>query len=308
MAFDLYLAGGARKTTLAKLHTRGCCKLYTQLTDRRYVEQWINLNDEYNKKHPLFVDSGAFGAWTRGVDLDIDEYINYLNANTEYLNLFASIDKIPGRYDRPATLDERKQAPTTTWENYLYMRERIKDKDKLIVTFHLGEDFKILHNILETKLDGKYIPYIALGGTVGMGNTQKKKWYSAAFKIIKESSNPNVKIHAFGMTSTDLLELYPFTSADSTSWKMTGVYGYLLTEYGQVRISSKSANGDPSSYDNLTLKQKDRVLGWIKDWGLTYDEVTEDIDARAYLNAMFQLDWAEKYEYKGNNRYQKTLF
>ncbi len=308
MPFDLYLAGGARKDTQQKLHDRGCCKLYSQLTERSCIKNWINYNVEADINHRLFIDSGAFTAWTKGVILDVDEYINFINTYTEHLELFACIDNIPGTFDRTPTLTERKESPILTWENYLYMRERVKEKDKLLVTFHLGEDLNVLNNILETKIDGKHIPYIALGGTVGSPIPQKKKWYSTVFKVIKQSSNPNVKTHAFGMTSVDILEMYPFTSADSTSWKMTGVYGYILTEFGQIKISDRSNGEEPNSFENLTLKQQDKVLGRLKELGVTYEQCQVDGDTRAYVNAMYQLDWAENYKYKGNNRYQKTLF
>ena len=307
MAFDLYLAGGARKDTQEKLHNRGCCKLYSQLTERSCIKHWINFNVEADTYHKLFIDSGAFTAWTKGVVLDVEDYINFINTYTEHLELFACVDNIPGRFDRRPTLEERKAAPQLTWENYLYMRERVKDKDKLLPTFHLGEDLKALENMLNTKLDGKHIPYIALGGTVGAPIPQKKKWYSTVFKVIKQSKNPNVKTHAFGMTSTDILEMYPFTSADSTSWKMTGVYGYILTEHGQIKVSDR-ASAEDNTLDKLTHKQQDDILGRLKELGVTYEQCLVDGDTRAYVNAMYQLDWADNYKYKGNNRYQKTLF
>ena len=307
MAFDLYLAGGARKDTQEKLHNRGCCKLYSQLTERSCIKNWINFNVEADTYHKLFIDSGAFTAWTKGVVLDVEDYINFINTYTEHLELFACVDNIPGRFDRTPTIEERKAAPQLTWENYLYMRERVKDKDKLLPTFHLGEDLKALQNMLNTKLDGKHIPYIALGGTVGAPIPQKKKWYSTVFKVIKQSNNPNVKTHAFGMTSTDILEMYPFTSADSTSWKMTGVYGYILTEHGQIKVSDR-ASAEDNTLDKLTHKQQDDILGRLKELGVTYEQCLVDGDTRAYVNAMYQLDWADNYKYKGNNRYQKTLF
>jgi hypothetical protein len=307
MAFDLYLAGGARKDTQEKLHNRGCCKLYSQLTERSCIKNWINFNVEADIYHKLFIDSGAFTAWTKGVVLDVEDYINFINTYTEHLELFACVDNIPGRFDRTPTLEERKASPQLTWENYLYMRERVKDKDKLLPTFHLGEDLKALQNMLNTKLDGKHIPYIALGGTVGTPIPQKKKWYSTVFKVIKQSKNPNVKTHAFGMTSTDILEMYPFTSADSTSWKMTGVYGYILTEHGQIKVSDR-ASAEDNTLDKLTHKQQDDILGRLKELGVTYEQCLVDGDTRAYVNAMYQLDWADNYKYKGNNRYQKTLF
>lgn len=308
MAFDLYLAGGARKEIHEKLHERGCCKLYSQLRERSHIKHWINLGIENDKYCKTFVDSGAFSAWTKGVELDVDDYINFINSYGEHLEVFASVDNIPGRFDRRPTLEERKASPELTWENYLYMRERINYKEKLLPTFHLGEDFKALQHMLNTKLDGKYIPYIALGGTVGMSIPNKKKWYSTVFKVIKQSNNPNVKIHAFGMTSFDILEAYPFYSADSTSWRMTAVYGFILTEHGQIKVSDRANADDLNTFESLNKKQQDDILGRLKELDVTLEECQTDAEIRAYVNAMYQLDWADNYKYKGNNRYQKTLF
>ena len=88
------------------------------------------------------------------------------------------------------------------------MRERVKQPNKLLPVFHIGEDFKYLNNMCNAILDGKHIPYIALGGTVGLDRKTKDTWYNTAFRVIKQSKNPNVKVHAFGMTSLDILEKY----------------------------------------------------------------------------------------------------
>ena len=48
MAFDLYLAGGARKEIHEKLHERGCCKLYSQLRERSHIKHWMYFYKDSN--------------------------------------------------------------------------------------------------------------------------------------------------------------------------------------------------------------------------------------------------------------------
>ena len=305
MSFDLYFAGSHVKESDELLIRKGCCRLYSQLNDRSRIRDWIQNSKDKNTK--LFVDSGAFTAWSKGKYIDVDEYINYLNAKTKELTLFASVDNIPGELTRTPTLQEKKESPILSWDNYMYMRERITEKDKLLPVFHIGEDFKHLNNILEVILDGKHIPYIALGGTVGLDKNVKDSWYKQCFKVIKQSSNPDVKVHAFGMTSLDILESYPFQSADSTSWIMATANGSIYTKFGTVCVSNVSSN-KPNHILKLSTNIQNEIKAGVEKYGVTLEQCMEDYKARGIVNISYVQEWAENYEYKGNNRYQKRLF
>ena len=210
--------------------------------------------------------------------------------------------------NRKPTLKEQQQSPILSWENYMYMRERIIQKDKLLPVFHIGEDFKYLNNMCNVILDGKHIPYIALGGTVGLDRKTKDTWYNTAFKVIKQSSNPNVKVHAFGMTSLDILEKYPFTSADSTSWLMTAANGNIHTRFGIVNVVEGGKN-KPNHISKLPLEANELIQ---KDlWNnseLSIEQCAEDYSNRWIANIDYLYNWADNYQYKGNDRYQKRLF
>ncbi len=306
MGFDLYFAGSPNAYAEQQMLNRGVCRLYSQLNDRKLGQQWLDHNKEHHNTK-VFVDSGAFTAWTQGKQLDIDEYINYLNANTNELTLFASVDNIPGKFRRLATLKEKQQSPILSWKNYMYMRERVVDKDKLLPVFHIGEDFKHLNNMCNIILDGKHIPYIALGGTVGLNATTKDNWYKQCFKIIKQSNNPNVKVHAFGMTSTNILENFPFNSADSTSWLMTANNGNIITRYGVVCVSNVG-EGKPNHLSILPDSAKVQIKKDLAKHNIELGECIESYQMRWVANMHFMQDWADSYKYKGNNRYQKRLF
>ena len=306
MSFDLYFAGSHTYAGDKILMERGACKLYSQLNDRTRGQMWLDYAKQ-NKDAKVFVDSGAFSAWSKGKIIDVDDYIKYINENTNELELFASVDNIPGELTRTPTHEEVKKSPILSWENYLYMRERVKEKDKLLPVFHIGEDFKHLQNMLETKLDGKHIPYIALGGTVGLTANVKDNWYNTCFKVIRQSSNPNVKTHAFGMTSLNILEKYPFTSADSTSWIMTAANGNIYTPYGTVCMS-KVSQDRPNHITKLPKSVQHNIRKFIEQYGVTVEECTEEYIGRILVNINYLQDWAENYEYKGTNKYQKRLF
>lgn len=309
MSFDLYFAGVQNMDAEYAMMDRHCCRLYSQLRDRNRGQFWLDHNRENSgDKRKVFVDSGAFSAWSKGKGIDTDEYINYLNTNTNELTLFASVDNIPGELTRTPTLKEKQQSPILSWENYMYMRERVIDKDKLLPVFHIGEDFKYLNNMCNVILDGKHIPYIALGGTVGIKDRNvKSNWYKQCFKIIQQSNNPNVKVHAFGMTSLNILEDFPFTSADSTSWLMVSNNGNIMTKYGIVCVSDQS--GDKNNHiSKLPPHVIERIEQDINKYGVTLQQCRENYKPRSVVNVNYLQDWADNYKYKGNNRYQKRLF
>ena len=307
MSFDLYFAGVQNMMAEETMFERGCCRLYSQLRDRQRGQLWL----DYTKEHPgtkVFVDSGAFSAWSKGRKIDVDEYIDYINTNTNELTLFASVDNIPGELTRTPTLKEKQQSPILSWENYMYMRERVKEKDKLLPVFHIGEDLKYLNNMCNIILDGKHIPYIALGGTVGIRDSKiKENWYKQCFRVIKDSKNPNVKVHAFGMTSLKILENFPFTSADSTSWLMVANNGNLRTRFGVVCVSN-GASDRPNHISKLSKHKQQQIADEIAQYGITLEECSEDYKKRSVFNINHLQDWADNYEYKGNDRYQKRLF
>jgi len=55
----------------------------------------------------LFLDSGAFSAWSKGVEINIDEYILFIRKHTNHLDVYAVLDNI--------------NSPECTWENQEYM-------------------------------------------------------------------------------------------------------------------------------------------------------------------------------------------
>ena len=303
MSFNLYLAGGTVKTQDDIIIKRGCDVLFSQINDRKAIKKFLELMS--NNK--LFIDSGAYSAWSKNKPIDVDDYIKFINENTDKFTLFASVDDIPGELRRKPTLWEQRESPAKSWHNYLYMREQVKDKDKLLPVFHIGEDFRHLQNMLDATFSGQHIPYIGLGGTVGLACTVKEDWYKQCFKIIQQSSNANVKVHAFGMTNLEILENYPFESADSTTWLMAAINGELCTKYGRICVSQQVQH-KPSHYNKLPQLVQQQINEQCVLYGTSIEQCMEDQDSRQLYNINYFKDWADNYKYKGNNRYQKRLF
>lgn len=188
------------------------------------------------------------------------------------------------------------------------MAPRLKNKDKLLPIFHQGEDFKWLDNMLEyTDENGKHIPYIGISPANDQPVKYKREWLRHCFDMIAKSSNPNVKTHAFGMTSLDVLEDFPFTSADSTSWLMSAVTGSIFSPNGPILVSSVS-NNNSKHFDHMLPAAQESIREYVKSYGFTIEELAEDYKKRQMLNIMYMNNWASNYKYTGGNKKINTLF
>lgn len=307
--FQLYFAGSLNKVFEEDLKNKGANRLASQLLDRNVIEGWRAGRQEGRCAGHLLIDSGAFSAHTRDVQLDVDAYIEYVNDNDDLVHIFAQVDKIPGKFRQPKTRSELREAPELSWQNYLYMRERVKSPDKLMPIFHQGEDFKWLDNILNYRdpSTGEAVKYMGISPANDRAVNEKVKFIDRCFNVIKESTNPNICTHAFGMTSLDVLEQYPFTSADSTSWLLNGAMGSIMTEYGSVLVSSGSLSSSQHLV-KMPIQAQQKIQAYVEAKGYSLQEVAEDYKARIRLNIDYLLDWARNYQYTPSTIKRRTLF
>lgn len=306
---DLYMAGSTFNELNEWLQKKGYNKLLSQLNDRGTIAEWAKaLRANKDCKSKLFIDSGAFTAHTKGAELDVDEYIEYLNENEDIFTVYAQVDKIPGTFGIPYTREQLLEAPKLSFENYLYMAPKLKNRDKLIPIFHQGEDFKWLKNMLEYVDErGEHIKYIGISTRNDASRAFKYEWLKQVFDIIARSSNPNVKTHAFGMTSFPLLESFPFTSADSTAWIMVSVNGNIYTDIGTILVSEVSKD-KPKHISHLPQHTQDYIKKYVEDRGFTLEQLSTDYRYREYYNILYMEEWADNYVYKGGNLKTKRLF
>ncbi len=304
MGFDLYFAGAVIEEVTDYLKELGVCKLFSQLTERRDINSWADAMRKGEISSKLFVDSGAYTAHTKGALLDVDEYIEYINSLDDALTLFAQVDHIPGKFGVPRTRQDILEAPKKSWENYLYMRKRVISPHKLLPIFHQDEPFEWLHNMLEWRdEEGRPIPYIGISSSKDKAPKYREDWYWKVFSIIQKSSNPNVKTHAFGTSSTKHLELFPFTSADATSWIQTAVHGSIETDFGTITVSGVQENSkEHIKHCPISFKA---LKEYVESFGFELNNLIYDTDGRkAYaermkFNAAYLKRWADNYEYKG---------
>jgi len=152
----------------------------------------------------LFLDSGAFSAFTKGVTINIEEYITFIKENQNVIAVYANLDVIG---DPAGTLTNQKIMEAAGLNP--------------LPCFHYGEDINYLKIYLEN------YDYLALGGMVPISTTDLIPWLDMIFSqyICDQQGTPKIKVHGFGLTSLKLMLRYPWYSVDSTSWVMTGRMG-----------------------------------------------------------------------------------
>lgn len=154
-------------------------------------------------KKQIFLDSGAFTAFTQGTKIDIDDYIKVIKESN--VSLYACLDVIG---------DWR-----ATKKNQEYMESQGLEP---LPTFHYQSPLSELR-----RLCNKY-DYIALGGLVPLAMKRKVmcSWLDKCWKVIFEESvkkgKPLTKVHGFGVNSFFIWDKYPFYSVDATSWVVGG--------------------------------------------------------------------------------------
>lgn len=289
------------------LHEKSANRLCSQLLDRNAITAWQEGRGKGLCKGHLIIDSGAFSAHTRNAEVDVDKYIEYLNSIDDDVYVCAQVDKIPGKFRKPKTRKELEEAPKLSWENYLYMRERLKSPEKLLPIFHQGEDYKWLENILEWRSpEGHRVQYMGISPANDQPVKEKIKFIDKCFNIIKKSSNPDIKTHAFGMTSLYVLEMYPFTSADSTSWLLNGANGSIMTKYGSVTVSSKSAHL-PTHIRKMPKAAQQEIQRYVESKGYDMQSLSDNYVQRIKFNIDYLLDWARNYRYNPSSVKRRSL-
>ena len=203
----IYLAGIATQPELARYGGR-YLESYLYFRDKK--ESISSILNKWEVKD-LMLDSGAFSAFTRGVDIDIEEYGRAILESEDSITKYANLDVIG---------DEEE-----TYKNWLILKEMGCNPMPVI---HYGADKKWFDIYLrEHKVD-----YIALGGLVPYAKrrTKLKNWLDYSFSLIQKYYP--VKVHLFGITTNWVLKRYPIYSCDSTSWLHASITGQILVFNG----------------------------------------------------------------------------
>lgn len=252
-----------------------------------------------------FLDSGAYSNATQKKKTNLDALIDYINSDENKYTICCQVDTLP-------LVRDTQYSAEKTYENFVYMLERVNKPEKLGVCFHVGEDYSYLKKYLDTRIDGKKAGYLCLGGCVGKHRKIVLDFFSHCFDAIEESSQPDIKVHAFGVFIRDILEAYPFFSSDSSTHLRLSSHGRILIPSNDSRLEpvwiGDFSVGGYGSYHALTVREKDIVNNELKEFGYTLEQIIEDYKARSHYNADAIMKYFSTYKCKYKKIKNKKFF
>lgn len=258
----------------------------------------------------LILDSGAFSAWNSGVEINIDNLIEYMHKWKDVYTIAANLDKIPGERRKAPTKDDVHIAAEVGWKNSKYILSKGVPQDKLMPIFHQGEDFRWL----KLMVDEGY-QYIGISPSNDYSTEQRMFWLDEVYEYLTKQNRWYIKTHGYGATSQRLMKTYPWFTVDSTSWVQQAGFGQIATPFGNICMSNDPNNYDkPGCYHTLPGVEKEQLDGHIKQMGFEIDKLIEwkyeveikgqkVIKDRAYMerrkfNVKFLQNWEKNYKYE----------
>lgn len=237
-----------------------------------YVGKQRYVDAMRNDSAQIFLDSGAFSAYTLGVSLSVEDYCNYIQRNLD-------IVRRDGNVVMASVLDGIGD-PLQTYRNQLEMEAR---GVRPLPCFHAGEDERYLEWYIQN------YEYITLGGMVGSSTKQLCIWLDRIWDkhLCDGSGRAKIKVHGFGITSVPIMERYPWFSCDSSSWLQSAAFGSIvLPEHGPLAVSEKS----PARHDwgqhlsTLSQIEQDYILQKLEEQGFTYERLATVYQSRVAYN------------------------
>ena len=278
-------------------------RIYNRLPDveKQSREQVVNYLESYHyiKKQSyvdkvrsdgkkVFLDSGAFSAFTKGVDVSLPDYCTYIQEH----------DDIIERSDGTvlASVLDAIGDPLKTWQNQQAM-------ERLGVTplpcFHYGEDERYLEDYIN-----KY-DYITLGGMVPVNNKVLKIWLDRIWEkyLIDGAGRPRLKVHGFGVMTEVFLKAYPWFSVDSSTWVQKALNGMLLghTLGGKLLPDLHISENSPrvkvhgAHFATMTREYKTLYRADIEQRGYSLLRLVKEYASRWCYNIQIMNELNEKY-------------
>lgn len=249
------------------------------------MSERVKVAPKTGNKVRLLLDSGAYGAWSRGESIAVKDYIKYCRDNERLIWRLVNLDVIPGQFGRR---DNSQGEVEASAEMSYYNQQKIKMAGlRPIPVFHQGERLYWLERMLR---DGE--DYIGLSPSKFVRLDDQKRWLDMCFNLLcDDKGRPLVKTHGFAATSFELMTQYPWRSVDSTTWSLTPGYGQIIVpamigdEYDYTHpptrvimsgVMQKNQGAQARQYEYLSKPHRKAVKRFI------YDVVGSTLEGQRY--------------------------
>jgi hypothetical protein len=244
----------------------------------------------------LLIDSGAFTAWTDNKVVNLDEYISFCQNIKDTAKCpveFISLDVIAGSKNEDFRPDEAvfQAACEQGWKNFVKMK---KAGIVAIPTLHQFDDDDNDFGWLQRMIGEA--EYIALSPRKRNGGDTdyKLEWLR---KIFTEAAGLGKRFHALGVAQEDVMEDFPFFSADNTMWTRSSKGLFCYFDGRRIRRIPKAEWQNPipgkdySCDDGTDAIAKANASYSSKG---NYGFITHALEADAKLSRFLTQLWAER--------------
>jgi hypothetical protein len=230
----------------------------------------------------VFLDSGAFSSYTKGVSVNVSEYCAYIHRNAEIIEEASVLDAIGDFRGTFANQQEMERQGT-----------------RPLPCFHYGEPEEVLDWYV-----ARY-PYITIGGMVPISTPQLKLWLDRLWEehLTHPDGTPKLRVHGFGLTSLPLMMRYPWYSVDSSTWVQWAANGMILVPgIGQINVSEYSSSRKKAKQhlDTLSPVERDYLEGQIRRHGFEPDRLRKEYISRWAWNCWAFPYWAKLKQWEGD--------
>ena len=249
------------------------------------------------KGRKIMLDSGAFTAKHKGVEINIDDYIKFVYKYKDSFKVVVNLDVIGD--------------PKATMRNQRIMEE---NGIRPLPVYHISADNK---KFLKYYVDN--YPYVGIGGIRRMKSNRiftvlDDLWGNV---ILDSKGKPRTRIHGFAITRLSPLWRYPWHSIDSSAWvKQSGagalpVYSpeyFISKQLDKIRLyyvteRTQFRHREHQHIDNALPRDRKELIHQIRTAGFSLKRLRKSHLARAcYHLAYYQ--WVETFftEFWKNNQ------
>lgn len=220
----------------------------------------------------VFLDSGAYSSFSKGIEVDIRGYCEYIKRHPEIIEVDDGV--------LLASVLDAVGDPLKTWQNQQTMEQL---GVRPLPCFHYGEDERYLEWYIAN------YSYITLGGMVPIATPQLVHWLDRIWEnyLTDGSGRPRLKVHGFGLTTLMLMERYPWYSVDSSSWVQTAANGGILVPgLGTIQVSTSSPTAKQANrhIDTIPSIQREAVVRRLAEEGFEMERLQREYASRWAYN------------------------
>ena len=228
----------------------------------------------------ILLDSGAFSARFKTVEIKIDDYIEFIYA---YKRKFWGVVSLDVVRDAKASLKN----------------QRIMESNGLkpMPVYHLGEPEKYLHYYVNN------YPYVGIGGVKRIKINELLFMLDNLWKriILDKYGIPKTRMHGFAVTRLLPLWRYPWASIDSTAWvkqaaaggiPIANIKNIISEQRHKLRlfyVTEKTSFNFKENFhiDNMSKKDRMLMLAQIKEAGFSLKRLRTNHIARVCYHVQY---------------------